>query len=517
MTFKINPLLAVDSYKLSHHKMYTPGTEVIYSNFTPRSTRLFNGGRFFDGKITVFGVTAMVQHIHELWNEEFFYKPKSVCEKYAEFIAPFCGGMAVDVSHIEELHDFGRLPVVFRALPEGARVNAGIPILTVHNTNPKFYWLTNYIETYISNNLWKPCTVATIASVYRRMLDHYAKVTGSPTDFVGWQGHDFSCRGMTCMEDAAMASAGHLVYFTGTDTLVAVDYINYYYDGQNTFVGGSVPASEHSVMTLDGTEGEFELFKRIINETVPNGVVSLVADGFDYWKVLTEYAAKLKDDILARGNCPLGLSKVVFRPDSGDPVKILTGYTNSEYAEIVVDGKLKFVCKVTGKELSEAEVKGSVEVLWEIFGGTETETGHKLLNSHVGLIYGDSITLERAEQILERLHKKGFASGNVVFGIGSYTYNYITRDTLGFAMKATYAVVDGVPRNVFKDPKTDAGGKRSAKGLLSVEKDEHGEYVLVQEADVKLDDYRHGDLSSVDFMVYPSSFSTIRERALKSL
>ena len=155
----------------------------------------------------------------------------------------------------------------------------------------------------------------------------------------------------------------------------------------------------------------------MITETYPAGIVSIVSDTWDYWKVITEFIPTLKSEILARDG------KVVIRPDSGDPVKIICGDPDAKPGS--------------------PEFKGSVECLWETFGGTETATGYKLLDGHIGLIYGDSITLERCEAICSQLEAKGFASTNVVFGIGSYTYQYVTRDTFGFAMKATYGEVNG--------------------------------------------------------------------------
>lgn len=144
--------------------------------------------------------------------------------------------------------------------------------------------------------------------------------------------------------------------------------------------------------------------------------------------------------------------KVVIRPDSGDPVKIIVGDSDAEPGS--------------------PAYKGAIECMWEIFGGTTTPKGYKLLDSHIGLIYGDSITPDRQEQILEGLKAKGFASYNVVLGIGSFTYEYVTRDTFGFAMKATYGEVDGKGLAIFKDPKTDNGTKKSARGLLKVTRNE---------------------------------------------
>lgn len=189
-------------------------------------------------------------------------------------------------------------------------------------------------------------------------------------------------------------------------------------------------------------DNEIGTFERLIEALYPNGIVSIVSDTWDFWQVITDYLPKLKAKVLARNG------KVVIRPDSGDPVKIIIGDKNATPGS--------------------PEYKGAIECMWEIFGGTVTEKGYKLLDAHIGLIYGDSITLQRQKDILEGLKAKGFASFNVVLGIGSYTYEYVTRDTYGFAMKATYGEVNGEARNIFKDPKTDDGTKRSAKGLLMV-------------------------------------------------
>ena len=246
--------------------------------------------------------------------------------------------------------------------------------------------------------------------------------------------------------------------------------------------------------------------KELITKKYPTGVVSLVMDSYDYWSILTQALPALKEDILSRKPNNLGLAKTVCRPDSGDPVKIICGLRSVNESEIPTwdsefledfdviqtsDGKYYTFYESSEweygeeiyrgytleNEVPEYEVKGSVEVLWDIFGGTVSDKGYKTLNQRVGLIYGDSITLERAELILQRLKDKGFASDNVVFGIGSYTYQFNTRDSYGFAMKATHAVVNGVARDIYKDPKTGDGLKKSAKGLLRVEK-EGDDFVL---------------------------------------
>lgn len=455
MTIKINPLNAIDFYKADHRRQYPVGTEYVYANFTPRSSRLAKMLPDFDDKIVFFGLQGFIKHfLIETWNEGFFNQPKAkVVAAYKRRMDNSLGEGAVPVEHIEALHDLGYLPLKIKALEEGSRVNIKVPVLTIINTDPNFFWLTNYIETVLSAELWKSCTTSTIAYEYKRLLTQYAEKTGVPLDFVAVQGHDFSSRGMSGIYDAAQSGVGHLTSFIGTDSVASIDYAEEYYNATGV-VGVSVPATEHSVMCMGSEESEIETFRRLICELYPSGVVSIVSDTWDFWRVITEFTVELKLDILNRQPNALGLAKVVFRPDSGDPVKIICGDPDAE--------------------LDSPAYKGAVQCLCEIFGGTETAQGYKVLNERVGLIYGDSITLERAQNILKGLETKGFASNNLVFGIGSYTYNYLTRDTFGFAVKATWGQVNGVGRELFKDPVTDSGVKKSAKGLLRVEQTNNG-------------------------------------------
>jgi nicotinamide phosphoribosyltransferase len=359
--------------------------------------------------------------------------------------------------------------MVFKALPEGESVPLRVPMFTMYNTLPEFFWLTNYFETVLSTVIWLPCTAATIAKKYREILTNYADKTSITPEFVQWQGHDFSMRGMAGIEAGTLASAGHLLSFTGTDTLPAIDFLEEYYnaDSDKELIAGSVAATEHSVMCMGTTSGEFDTYKRLITEIYPSGIVSIVSDTWDLWKVLTEIIPVLKNEILARDG------KVVIRPDSGDPADILCGNPNGK---------------------SEAERKGVVELLWDIFGGTLNSKGYKELVPQIGAIYGDSITLKRAEDICRRLMEKGFATTNIVLGIGSYTYQYNTRDTFGFAMKATYGEVNGEGRAIFKDPITDDGTKKSAKGLMKVVLNK-GTYELID--DVSWEEESQGELKEV--------------------
>jgi len=454
----IHPLTAIDFYKTDHRRQYPEGTTQVYSNFTARSARLAKmlptgslsaGIKTQAPHIVFFGLQYFVKEfLMDSWNEEFFKQPKEkVVSFYKRRMDTSLGKGAIDVSHIEALHDLGYLPVKIKALSEGTLVPMGVPVLTIVNTHPDFFWLTNYLETIISSYLWKSTTSATTAFEYKKLFTQYALKTGSSLDFIPFQGHDFSFRGMSGLQDAALTGAAHLTSFYGTDTVPSIDLLEEYYgaNAEQEMVGCSVPATEHSVMCMGMKEGELATFERLILNLYPAGIVSIVSDTWDFWKVVTEYTKILKDAILNRDG------KVVIRPDSGDPVKIVAGDENAPEGT--------------------PEHKGAVECLWDVFGGTITKAGYKMLDSHIGIIYGDSITLERAQAILNRLEQKGFASGNVVFGIGSFTYQHATRDNFGFAMKATSGVVGGERRDIFKDPKTDEGTKKSAKGLLRVERE----------------------------------------------
>lgn len=464
-----NPLLMCDGYKTGHHLMYPKNTTLVYSNFTPRSTKFMNDAC---KKVVVFGIQYTMNYIQEVYQVNFFDKPKAeVCGEAKKYLSSYLG-TDYDVSHFEALHDLGYLPICVKGLDEGLLVEEKIPILTIYNTKPEFYWLPNFLETLISSLLWKPLHSASIAKGYKDILVKYAKETDEKNiEFVDFQGHDFSFRGLQHPESAISSAMGFLTSFKGTDTIIALQASSKYYNSEN--VGFSVPASEHAVMTAYGKEDEIVAFRRLMKQ-FPTGILSVVSDSFDLWKVCTEYLVKLKEEILARNG------KLVIRPDSGDPVDIICG-------TLRFDSKKEYELELLNGTLlkTNSEEKGVIELLWDIFGGTINEQGYKVLDSHIGAIYGDSITIERAIQICERLKAKGFATTNVVFGIGSYSMGYATRDSQGCAIKATYVEIThenevdlgrqgtGIGhkiegREIFKDPVTDDGTKKSKKGLLTV-------------------------------------------------
>lgn len=434
---QIHPIFLKDFYKVDHYRQYPAGTSLIFSNFTPRKSRMdgINYSVFF-------GINYFIKYYLAYFS--YNLKLKSTAEKiqnkYNEIMLKTLGS-SIKHQHIEMLYNLGYLPLAIYALPEKSIIPCRVPALVLYNTHPDFYWLPNMIETIMSCTLWGMCTSATIAREYRILLDSYAEKTSDIPEFVDYQAHDFSFRGMFGLEAAMLSGCAHLQYFKGTDTIPALFFNDIWYD-QSLRIS-SVPATEHSVMSAYGKENEFETYKRLITEIYPEGIISIVSDTWDLWTVVGKYLPILKDIIMNRNG------KVVIRPDSGDPVDIICGSTEGH----------------------TFEQKGLIECLWNIFGGTINSKGYKQLDPHIGAIYGDSITIDRAKCICELLKQKGFASTNIVFGIGSYTYQYNTRDTLGWAFKSTYCEINGIGKPITKDPITDDGTKRSHSGILKVIKD----------------------------------------------
>jgi nicotinamide phosphoribosyltransferase len=519
---KLNPMLMTDFYKTIHHLAYIPKLDYLVSYWTPRMTRI-------DGvdKVVSFGQQAMVkEYLINLFNDNFFNRDwEEVKAEYEELISNTMTVQASDTTEMKRLHDLGYLPIRIKSVAEGERVNIKTPMFEVTNTVKGFGWLVNYLETYMSVNIWFPMTTATIAYEYRKIVNKYFEKTvenGIPATACG----DFSMRGMTSPESAMKASAGHLTSFTGTATIPSIVWLEQYYncDSRKEVVGKGVPSTEHSVMSSYGREGEFECYRHLIEDVFKTGPLSMVSDTYDYWNVITNYLPRLKESILNRDG------KIIIRGDSGDPVDIICGELKaSDY--MVVDGLTEvgikdyfkryaeehydfggahtswykvriadklyevtcehvwvddeeenggmYIPAVEYVDVKEIEItpamKGTVELLWDIFGGTVNSKGYKVLDPHIGAIYGDSITLDRIRAIYARLEEKGFAVNNCTVGIGSYTYQYNTRDSFGFALKATNSVIDGVEKHIYKDPITDKvkgnNFKKSQRGMCYVYRD----------------------------------------------
>lgn len=292
----------------------------------------------------------------------------------------------------------------------------------------------------------------------------------------------------------------------------------------------------------------------------PTGILAYVGDSYDYFGFLTQILPLAKNNIMARRG------KMIVRGDSGDPVDIICGSDIKDYSKFLdlnqaayqafsencyiktqKDPQLsvKFYYKgvsykttyniqfdrqgvVNGWSHAETieyqltpEEKGTIELLYEIFGGTINDLGYKVLDSHIGMIYGDGITIERATEIFKRLETKGFASSNIVFGIGSFSLAFLSRDDLGIAVKATAAEVvneDGITEwvPIYKEPKTDSS-KKSAKGLLKVTFDsDTGLYVL--QDNVTPEEELKGELKTVFLdgkILVDDTFEEIKQRLYK--
>ena len=562
--------LLCDAYKTGHINQQPLGTDSFFENLTARSHTYFNTPLDFDGSVFM-GLQRLVLRWLVGSFDNFFKTPFNQVEaEYLEYMDGVLGKGVVKSAHLKELHELGYIPLEIRAVPEGSLVPIRVPFLTIENTVDGFGWLTGYFEDLWSNELWKPCVLATKALHFRRVLEQYANETGAAQAFIDYQAHNFALRGMSGMFDDANSSVGQLIYFKGSDSFPSVWTANRFYNPEGDVsvseIANSVPATEHSVTCLNiavyaeelkatpeyanVTEAELlskaeELFqRRLITEVYPSGVFSFVSDTNDFFDTITTKAIANKDAIMARDG------KLVYRPDSGNPYHILCGYTwdgdNHDSQEMVVLGgasaldATKFVAiqnatsgnfesfcvdgqfysTKTGKPISIEEQKGAVQILWEIFGGTTNAAGYKELDPHVGLIYGDAININTMTRILSRLKENGFCSSNVVFGVGSFEFQFVTRDTLGIAMKATAGKVNGKHYNIAKNPKTDDGTKKSAKGYLIVYREDDGTLTLKDdltreqyetlrgsELDAMRTVYLNGDVKILE------SIRTIRERA----
>lgn len=433
--------LMLDDYKLRHHEQYPKDTTEVYSNMTARSGKLSNIPN--SKGIIFFGLQLfIIDYLIEDWDNHFFNRSEEAAiNAYAKH-----SGMSIEsLEHIRQLHKLGYLPLEIKALPEGSYVPYGIPFITIKNTHPDFAWLTNSIESVLSTELWPMIAAITTTAEYLKVFNKYADITGSSKEVVPYQAHNFAFRGMGFREAAVKSGLAHLAAGAkGTDTTYASALAREYYSTSymnDTKIGSSIPATEHSVMCAGGREGELDTIARLLTEVHPTGPVSIVMDTWDFFKLVAEGLPKIKDIIMNREGV------LVIRPDSGDPAKILCG-------------------DITSSDSNEA--KGLIELLWDIFGGTINEKGYKVLDSHLRAIYGDSITLDRQDKILAGLAAKGFASENVFLGIGSYSYQYVTRDTHGIAVKSTAVIRGGFHIPIYKDPKTDGGTKKSASGYLMV-------------------------------------------------
>lgn len=431
-----NTLLLTDTYKMGHMEQYPDDTEFVYSYLEARKP---------GHRVVFFGLQYLIKR---------YLTQPITSENVLEFVHYYeriLGKIPTSIlKKLMDLANLGYWPIEIKAIAEGSIVDSGNALLTIRNTKPGFYWCVGFLESLILK-VWYPCTVATCAYSYWQLVMLYAKETCDNFDHVRFQSHDFGYRGVSSEESAAIAASAFLMCFVGSDTVIANKFIEQYYipDSPDTPIGLSVPASEHSVMCSYGREGELEAFRHML-KTYPTGVVSIVSDTYNLWNVLENYTDALRDEILGRDG------KVVFRPDSGDPVNIICGDADAPEGS--------------------PEYKGALEILWEKFDGSVNDKGYKVLNPKVGLIYGDGMYFERFHKMLHRMEMMGFASSNLVIGVGGIMLQNHSRDEFSFALKATHIQRSGSPINIFKDPITDPG-KKSKCGLMQVVRGHCGQYV----------------------------------------
>lgn len=478
--YKILQCNVVDGYKLDHISQYVDGTEYVYSNMTPRSDRLARVIReFFDGKMVFFGLQKSLKELNRMWKETFFDKPREeVLSAYTRRIKNYVGPDYGDkqIEAMGKLHDLGYLPLRIKALNEGSLVNMGVPTITIMNTHPEFYWLTNYCETYLSCSVWHMCNSASLTREYYKTSKRWGNVTGAPNEWLMIANHCFAARGHRGMQDAMDSGMGHLLFSFGTDTLWSIDGMEEYYnaDSDKELIACSVNAFEHATATQRiayyrkqgfinyPLEAEKESIRNICTDLYPSGIVSYVGDSEDYFGVVGEVLPQLKDEILSRQPDSLGLCKFVVRPDSSPktPLEIICGDPEST---------------------DQFEKKGTLQLLWENFGGTTNEKGYKVINPKVGIIYGEAIDIELQDKIYKTLVDQGWCVSNVLFGVGSWGFlDRSSRDSFSQALKGTSSIVDGEEISMQKNPKTAAESKKSAKGFIRVEL-EDGEFVVYDE------------------------------------
>lgn len=446
-----NPMLLIDFYKAVHAEMLPEGITKSVSYFTPRMSRI----KRWD-KVVMFGLQGFIKTwLIEYFNREFFNRPcDQVILEYRRVMDASLGAGAYNIGKIVKLHRLGYLPIEIVALPEGTRVPMHVPMFGITNTHPDFAWLPQSLESLISAESWHPMLAATVGYTYRQIVNKYYDLTcddGVPrSKALG----AFDFRGEECLESAVKAGAGWCLSFLNTATVPVIPWLEQIYncDCTKEHVAYGSPSTEHSVMcsnfAVDGDEET--LLRRLLTEIYPNTSFSAVLDSYDYWNVIDNILPKLKPEILAHNGCML------MRGDSGDCVDVVTR---------------------------------AVFKLWELFGGSVNSKGYKVLDPHVKAIYGDSITVQRCEEIYKILMENGFACSNVALGVGSFSFQCIeedgelkpfTRDTFSSCIKATYCEINGKPTPIFKDPK-DGGFKKSQKGCCVVYRDDNGELNYMDE------------------------------------
>ena len=460
-----NICLLTDSYKVTHHYFYPKGTEKIYSYLESRVGAEFNKTIFYG-----------LQYILKKYLEGQIVTQEKIDEA-DNLIANHIGPDIFNRDgwqYILDEHD-GHLPIEIKAVAEGTPVDVGNALMTVENTDDKSYWLPNYLEPLLLQ-VWYPSTVATLSAEVRKLCNFYLEVTGSVKDNLDFMLHDFGYRGATSTESSMLSGSAHLLSFSGTDTIAALTIPENYYNDSNLY-GFSVQATEHSVMTSLGPEGEISQILNVI-DNAKDGVLSLVIDSYNYRNFLEEAGksgTELNEAIL---NFLDGEdNKVVFRPDSGEPVSTTIDCLN---------------------------------LLSEGFGSHLTDKGYKVFDLNIGLLWGDGLNYQKIRDILFAMKSAGWAAQNIIFGMGGGLHTAVNRDTQRNAFKCSAQLRDGVWHDIFKNP------------LDSSKKSKTGRFKLIREnssfrtvsIDSEGEDYLQTVFKDGELLI-DDTFADIKQRALK--
>lgn len=421
----MNIILNADSYKFSHYVQYPPNTTFISSYIEAR------GGEFKN--IIFFGL--------QMFLKEYLSKPLTLDDiKEAKEIVQTHGLPYNEegFKYILEKHN-GYLPIKIESLAEGVMLPASNVLVQVENTDPKCFWLTNFIETSLLRAIWYPSLVATISWHTKQIIKEFLNETSDNQESLRFKLHDFGARGVSSMESAGLGGIAHLINFYGTDTVTALSYARKYYGEE--MAGYSIPASEHSTMTAWGKENEILAYKNMLEKFGGKGkILAVVSDSYDLWHTIDQvWGENLKEEVKASGGT------LVIRPDSGDPVQVVT----------------KVIIKLMDK-----------------FGYYINSKGYKILPDYLRVIQGDGISLKTIQLILEDMKFNKLSADNITFGMGGNLLQKVSRDMIEMVMKTSAICQNAIWKDVYKEPKTDYN-KMSKRGRLALIY-ENNEYVTIR-------------------------------------
>jgi len=456
-----NLILKTDSYKASQYKQYPKETTRLFSYAESR------GGIY--PETIFFGLQYLVKK----------YLLKQITIEDVEEAKAFFAIHGVDFNYDGWMYiakDLkGKLPIIIRAVPEGTKVPIKNALMTLESTDPKVFWIVNWLETLLLK-IWYSTTVATQSSFLRKEIyNSLVKTSDDPNAEIDFKLHSFGYRGSSSEETAAIGGAAELLSFKGTDTIIGIICANNYYDAG--ICGFSINASEHSTITSWGKENELAAYRNMLNQFGRNGsVFACVSDSYDIYNACEKlWGTELKEDIIKSG------ATLVIRPDSGDPEEVVSKCLS------ILDSK---------------------------FGSIINSKGYKVINN-VRLIQGDGVNPASIKKIMKRIISENYSMTNIAFGMGGASLQGINRDTQQFAFKASHIMVGTKSVDVFKSPVTDPGKVSKSGRLDLIRGGAGGGFTTIKlSSDVSCHNftamqtvYKNGEL------LIDETFETIRERA----